>query len=327
MASKSKKTGRKKIAVLSGGPSPEHEVSLKSGKNIAVNLDPEKYEVEEFVISKKGEWPVEPAELKKLFQLAFIAMHGTYGEDGTVQGILDAVKMPYTGSGAMTSALGMNKWLSLRLFQDAGLLTPSTIHISKHAWLEDRDDLANKIKSYLGKPWVIKPNASGSSLGVKIVKDEKDLKQALEFAFKDFKEIIVQEFIPGRELTCGVVDSGFPSSTFVLPPTEIVPVGSAFFDYKAKYEPAAAMEITPARLPNSYLQAVKRTALKAHKILGCRSFSRSDFILNPKGKLYILETNTIPGMTENSLVPKAAQAMGMSFSKLLEIIVEGSLLK
>ncbi len=318
---------KKKIAVLMGGPSPEHEVSLASGKNVAANLDPERYEVKEFVISKKGEWPIEPAELKKLFHLAFIAMHGPYGEDGTVQGILDAVKMPYTGSGAMASALGMNKWLSLRLFQDAGLLIPSTIHLSKHAWFTDRDGVAKKIKTYLPKPWVIKPNASGSSLGVKIVKSEKDLKQALEFAFKDFNEIIVQEFIAGRELTCGVIDSGIPNSTFVLPPTEIVSVGSAFFDYKAKYEPAAAMEITPAQLPDSYLQAVKRIALKAHKILDCRSFSRSDFILSSKGKLYILETNTIPGMTENSLVPKAAQAMGTSFPKLLEIIIEGSLLK
>jgi len=325
MVSKNK-PGRKKIAVLSGGPSPEHDVSLASGKNVAANLNPDKYEVKGFVISKKGEWPVEPAELKKNFHLAFIAMHGPYGEDGTVQSMLDAVKMPYTGSSAMVSALGMNKWLSLRLFQDAGLLIPPTIHFSKRAWLEGHDIIIKNIKSYLPKPWVIKPNASGSSLGVKIVRDEKDLKQAMEFAFKDFKEIIVQEFIAGRELTCGVIDSGFASSAFVLPPTEIVSVGSTFFDYKAKYEPAAAMEITPARLPDSYLQAVKRIALKAHKILGCRSFSRSDFILNPKGKFYILETNTIPGMTENSLVPKAAQAMGVSFPKLLEIIVEGSLL-
>ncbi|TSA46471.1 D-alanine--D-alanine ligase [bacterium] len=321
------KTGRKKIAVLTGGPSPEHEVSLKRGQNVIVNLNPDKYEVREIRVGKTGEWPVSPEDIKKLFDLAFIAMHGPYGEDGTVQGILGAVHMPYTGSGAMVSALGMNKWLSLRLFQDAGLLIPPTIHLSRNVWLAERDGVSKKIKSYLGKPWVIKPNASGSSLGVKIVKEEKDLKQALEFTFKDFKEIIVQEFIPGREFTCGVIDSSIPGSAFVLPPTEIVAVGSAFFDYKAKYEPKGAMEITPARLPNSFLQAIKRTALKAHKVLGCRGFSRSDFILNPKGRLYILEINTIPGLTENSLLPKAAKAINMSMSQLLEIVIEGALLR
>lgn len=320
------KHNKRKIAVLMGGPSPEYEISLKSGRNVAKNLNPENYEVEEFIISKTGKWPIEPAELKKKFHLAFIAMHGLYGEDGTVQSMLDAVGMSYTGSSAMASALGMNKWLSLRLFQDAGLLIPPTVHLSKNDWFKDRDGITNKIKSYFGKPWVIKPNASGSSLGVKIVKEAKDLKQALEFAFKDFKEIIVQEFIPGRELTCGVVDASISHSAFVLPPTEIVVAGSQFFDYKTKYDPAT-MEITPAPLADSYIQAVKRTALLAHKILGCRSFSRSDFILSSKRKLYILETNTIPGFTENSLVPKAAQAMGISFPKLLEIIVEGSILK
>lgn len=321
------KTGRKKIAVLTGGPSPEHDVSLKSGQNVMANLDPDKYEVREIRVGKTGEWPVSPEDVKKLFDLAFIAMHGPYGEDGTVQGMLGAVNMPYTGSGAMVSALGMNKWLSLRLFQDAGLLIPSTIHFSKNVWLAEREGVSKKIKSYLGKPWVVKPNASGSSLGVKIVKEEKDLRQALEFAFKDFKEIIVQEFIPGREFTCGVIDSSMPGSAFVLPPTEIVPVGGAFFDYKAKYEPAAAMEITPAHLPDSFIQAVKRTALKAHKVLGCRGFSRSDFILNPKGRLYILEINTIPGLTENSLIPKAAKAINMPMSQLLEIIIEGAFLR
>ncbi len=309
-----------------GGPSPEHDVSLKTGRNIAASLNPEKYEMEEFVISKTGEWPIEPAELKKRFDLAFIAMHGPYGEDGTVQGILDALGMAYTGSGAMSSALGMNKWLSLRLFQDAGLLIPSTIHLSRHAWFGDRDGISKKISSYLAKPWVIKPNASGSSLGVKIVKEGKDLKQALELAFKDFKEVIVQEFIEGRELTCGVIDSGIPNSAFVLPPTEIIAVGSPFFDYKAKYDPAT-MEITPAPLPDSFTQAVKRAALLAHKAIGCRGFSRSDFILSKSRKLYILEINTIPGMTESSLIPRAAKAVGMSFPKLLEIIVEGALLK
>ncbi len=318
---------KKKVAVLTGGPSPEHEVSLKTGQNVIANLNPEKYEVREIRISKTGEWPVEPAELKKDFHLAFIAMHGPYGEDGTVQRILDNVGLPYTGSSAMASALGMNKWLSLRLFQDAGLLIPLTVHFSRQTWLAEREGISKRIKSYLSKPWVIKPNASGSSLGVKIIREAGDLNSALEFAFRDFKEIIIQEFISGRELTCGVIDAGVPSSAFALPPTEIVPVGGAFFDYKAKYEPAAAMEITPARLPDSFIQAVKRTALLAHKIIGCRGFSRSDFILNPKGRLYILEINTIPGLTENSLLPKAANVMNISFPKLLEIIIEGSLLR
>ncbi|MGC9610913.1 MAG: D-alanine--D-alanine ligase [Minisyncoccia bacterium] len=318
---------KKRVAVLSGGPSPEHEVSLKSGRNVVKNLDPEKYEVGEIVISKSGEWPISPEEFKKKFDTAFIAMHGAYGEDGTVQRMLDEIKMPYTGSGASASALGMNKWLSLRLFQDAGLLIPPTIHLHKRAWLEDRNDVLKKIKHSFTKPWVIKPNAGGSSFGVEIVKNENDLSRALEFAFKESKEIIIQEFIAGREFTCGVLDGGLPRSAFALPPTEIVPIGSPFFDYKAKYEPAGALEITPARLPDSYLQAIKRAAILAHKVVGCRGFSRTDFILGKNRKLYVLEINTIPGLTENSLVPKATVAFGMPFRKFLEILIEGADLK
>jgi D-alanine-D-alanine ligase len=163
---------------------------------------------------------------------------------------------------------------------------------------------------------------------VRVEKDDRDLNQALETSLRDSKEIIIQEFIPGRELTCGVIDGGVPNSTFVLPPTEIILAGSPFFDYKTKYAPAT-MEITPAPIPDSFTQAVKRAALIAHKAVGCCNFSRSDFILSgkDKGKLFILEINTIPGMTENSLIPRAAKAIGMSFPKLLETLVQGALLK
>ncbi len=321
---KEEKKNRIRVAVLMGGPSSEYEVSLKTGANILENFDKEKFNVEAIVISKKGEWPLPVEELPQRFDVAFIAMHGSYGEDGTVQGILDEVSVPYTGSGKLASALGMNKFLSLRLFKDAGLTIPPTLHFVLRDFPDHEEEVMQKIQWYLEKPWIVKPNYGGSSIGTVIVQDKNALLEALRAAAKDYKDVLVQTFIPGKEVTCGVMDYGTHDSAFALPPTEIVPQTSGFFDYKAKYEPAASLEITPARFPESYLKEFRKIALQAHRLVGCRGFSRTDMIIGKNGTIYVLEINTIPGLTKESLLPKAAYVYGIPFQRLLELLVESA---
>ena len=314
-----------KVVILIGGPSAEHEVSLNTGKNILSNLDKDKYQAESVVISKKGDWPIAPEQLKKDHDIAFIAMHGPYGEDGGVQADLEEVGLPYTGSGVLESALTMNKFLSLKLLQDAGLKIPSSMLFSKIEWSDDSALVIRKVLLFLEGPWVIKPNHLGSSIDLSIVDHPSKLEAALAKIFDNYRHVLIQTYIKGREMTCSVLDHGWPESAHALLPTEIIFKKSNFFDYQAKYEPGASLEITPPRLPESFIQLIRQMAVIAHQVLGCRGMSRSDFILDQNRDFYILETNTIPGMTQTSLLPQAAQGLGMSFSKLLDRVIQASL--
>ncbi len=316
---------RKKVAVVSGGPSPEHEVSLKSGKNVLKHLNPEKFEGFEFVVSRAGGWPMTEEALRTQADLAFIAMHGPYGEDGTIQHMLEAMSLPHTGSSAAAAALGMNKFVSLRHLADHGLTVPRTLLFHRIGWQADRVAVLQKTKWYLEKPWVVKPNRGGSSIGVRIAQTPNELFHSFEAGFAETPDLIVQSFIPGREYTCAVLDSGLPGAAFALPVTEIIPQKSLFFDYEAKYTPGAALEITPARVPQSYKIAFQRIALQSHRALGCRGFSRTDMILGKDKKIYVLEVNTIPGLTENSLLPKAAEAYGLTMEQVLDLVIEAAL--
>lgn len=303
----------------------EHEVSLKSGEMVFRYLDRSKYEPVRVLIQKNGDWNIPAEEVKKICDCAFIAMHGTYGEDGTVQGILELHNIPYTGSNALSSALGMNKFLSLRVFQDGGLLIPPSILIHKGEWRTSHEETTKKIKHHIELPLVIKPNNQGSSFGVTIVKNEKKLKEALDEAFSFSREVLVEKFIEGREMTCAVLDHGWPESAFPLLPTEIIPRGGTFFDYKAKYSKEGSYEITPPQnISKSTMEKLKSTALAAHRLVGAGGFSRTDMILDKKGNVYILEINTIPGLTEESLLPKAASVSGIEFSRLLSLILESA---
>lgn len=319
------KQKKKKIAVLVGGPSEEHEVSLNSGRKVLEHLPKEKYECEEILISKEGEWPISKEELKRSYDAAFIAMHGSYGEDGTVQAILEELDMPYTGSTASVSALGMNKFLSLKMFKAAGLTVPPSLYFSKSHWLKDKNEVLDAIVKHLEKPWILKPNASGSSVGIKIVENKTDLLTSLDFLFQEFKDIVVQQFIAGKEVTCGVMDYGYSESAFPLIPTEIIPVGRKFFDYVSKYGEGTHIYVTPAKIPAPFTKEVRRIALVAHKLIGCRHFSRTDMIIGKDKKIYVLEINTIPGLTDHSLVPQEAEAYGIPFAKFLDMIVESTL--
>ncbi len=297
-----------RIAVLMGGPSAEHEVSLKSGAMVLKNLDPKKYVATPLVIGKDGKWPVAPETLKANYDLAFIAMHGEYGEDGTIQALLESLGIPFTGSDAKASRLGMNKIAAARAFKKAGLNIPSTVNPAK-------------IKAF---PIVIKPADRGSSVGVSIVKTAAELPAAIAKAKQCSPNIVAQQFISGREFTCGVLE--IKRKPISLPPTEIILKGSVFFDFDAKYTPNASREITPPKnLSSQNVKAIQQAALKAHKAIGARGVSRTDMIMDKTGTLYVLEINTIPGMTETSLVPQEARAFGLSPAELLDSIVEAAM--
>lgn len=314
------------IAVLSGGPSSEHEVSLKSGARVADALRKRSYEVTDVPVDKKGEWSIAPERVRAFADCAFIALHGTYGEDGTVQGILEAHRIPYTGSDALSSALGMNKFLSLRLFRTGGLRVPDTLIVSANEWRKDGRRIVRDIVGRFPFPLVVKPNRDGSSVGVSIVRSARALPDALAAVFAFSREALAEEFVQGREITCGVLDRGIEGSAFPLLPTEIIPVKGEFFDYRAKYEVGGSLEVTPPEgIGPAALARLRKTALAAHALIRARGFSRTDMILSPSGEIYVLEINTVPGLTDESLLPKAALANGIEFPDLAEMIVSAAL--
>lgn len=308
-------TKKLRIAVLMGGPSAEHEISLKTGEMVLANLDKNKYFAKGIKISKTGHWPISPAKIKQNFDLAFIAMHGEYGEDGTVQKILDDNKIRYTGSGVKASQLGMDKAKSSAKFKKAGLKVPdfSLIHVGPKF----------NFKIDVRYPVVVKPNDRGSSVGISIVESFRDLLPAIRKASAYSENIMIQKYIKGREFTCGVLEMDGKPKAFL--PTEIIPSSGKFFDYNAKYTSGASREITPPNLPGSDIKKIQQIALKAHKAIGARGFSRTDMIFGEDKKFYVLEINTLPGMTETSLLPQAAKAGGISFPKLLDLIIESVL--
>lgn len=304
-----------RVAVLIGGPSAEHEVSLRTGEMVLENLDRKKYSAKAVLISQKAKWTVPPAKIKKDFDLAFIAMHGEYGEDGTVQRILHKYKILYTGSGVKASQLGMDKAKSAVKFKKAGLKTPDF----KLVYVGPKFNFKLEARY----PVVVKPNDRGSSRGISLVESFSELLPAFKKASEYSHNILIQQYIKGREFTCGVLERDGKPRPFL--PTEIIPRSSRFFDYDAKYTSGASQEITPPNLPNSQIRTIQRLALKAHRAIGARGFSRTDFIWTGGNKFYVLEINTIPGMTETSLLPKAAKADGISFPKLLDLIIESVL--
>jgi len=318
----------KHVAILVGGPSSEFEVSLKSGDAVSDALESSGHRPTKISIDRSGSWSIDPKEVKSWSDCTFIALHGTYGEDGTVQRILEDHSMPYTGSDSLASALGINKFISLRLFRDAGLRIPRTELVSKHIWKEDPEKVIRRTEQAFGYPCVAKPNNQGSSVGVFICKDRKDLEHALGEAFLFGREALVQEFISGREVTCGVLDHGWSESAYPLLPTEIIPQSSHFFDYEAKYTPGASLEVTPPPGMDSHIiKRIQKTAVAVHKAIRARGFSRTDMILESDGNITVLEINTIPGLTNESLLPKAAEATGIPFPRLIERIISAALWK
>lgn len=291
------------LAVLMGGMSSEHEISLSTGENVIKYLDKKKYNVKPIVISKEGKWSI--GALKDI-DVVFNAMHGEYGEDGRIQGLLDCFGVKYTGSGVLASALGMDKIKSYELFKFHGLTVPKSVTLKKF------------------KKCVVKPVCLGSSVGISIVENKKDLKKAIDKAMEKCDRVIIEEFIDGLEVTCGILDNVRGQEYYALPVTEIIPPDGRFFDYDVKYN-GSTQEITPARISKKLTKEIQEQSIKAHQILGCRGYSRADFILKNNKTPYILEVNTLPGLTSESLLPKAAKEAGIEFSELLDIIVNNAL--
>ncbi len=300
-----------KIVLLKGGKSGEREISLLSGTACAQALREKGFDVVE----------IDPAEndfIKKIEEVdpdvIFIALHGRDGEDGCVQGMCEMMGIPYTGPGVLASALAMDKCKAKTFYIASGLPTPHSITLFKGEEYSIED-----IVGTVGEKCVVKPAREGSALGVSIVNMPSDLESAINNAFSHDDEILVERFVEGTEVTVAVLGNSEPEA---LPVIEIVPQESSdFYDFEAKYAAGGSTHIIPARLSDEITQNCQRIALSAHKALGCRGVSRSDLIVDASGTCWLLETNTIPGMTETSLLPDAARKIGIEFNELCELLV------
>ncbi len=311
------------VAIIRGGPSSEYEVSLASGDTILKNI-PEKYHPVDILISKSGQWhrggmEVDPRRALSSIDVVFNALHGEYGEDGKVQQILDRLGVPYTGSGVLGSALGMNKHLAKQHFIKAGLKTPHSKLISPLSDDEQLQDLARTLFKSFPIPAVVKPVSAGSSVGVTIARTLAELEAGLTKAFSLGGSVLVEEFIPGKEATCGVIEQFRGEALYALMPIEITPPPkNGFYDYEAKYVSNDTGYVLPGNFTKEEKEAIQKASILAHQSLGLRHYSRSDFIVSPKRGVYILETNTLPGMTSHSLVPKSIEAVGSTLPEFIE---------
>lgn len=331
-----------RVAVLCGGPSREHGVSLRTGAAVARALSDAGHDVLPVRIGGDGRWtlegplegalpesadPTPPASALARLETAgdpasvdvvFVALHGAFGEDGTVQGLLEASGLAYTGSGVAASALAMDKERTKEVLAHHGFATPPWVGVRRRDWESDPGAVAHAVGEGPGFPAVVKPVRDGSSFGVVLVDDAAGLGDALGVALEGPDgRALVERRIEGTELSCPVLGNA-DGDLSALPVVEIVPrEGRDFFDFAAKYE-GESDEICPARVPDAVAARVHELSLRAHEILGCDGLSRSDFILDAAGELWFLETNTVPGLTPESLSPLSAREAGMSFEQFCE---------
>jgi len=294
------------VAVLMGGVSSERDVSLNSGREVSAALQRAGYKVHDIVVN---DTKINELDRYKI-DVAFIALHGTFGEDGRVQRILEKRDIPYTGSGIKASKLAMDKAASKRVFALHDLASPDYIEISVG---EDIKDAVKQVK-LIGFPVVVKPSRDGSSVGITIANNLKELKSGIDDALKHGDHILVEKFIEGRELTVGILMNE------PLPIVEIQPV-ACFYNYCSKYQDKTTKYITDLDIEPHIYENVQQLALEAHLALKCRDVSRVDIMLGNDGEPYILEVNTIPGMTKTSLLPKAAKSAGIEFDQLCDMLV------
>lgn len=306
----------KKIAVLMGGMSGERDVSLRSGANVFEALKSQGFNV--IAIDVNGD-PTEQLK-KNNIEIAYLVLHGKGGEDGAIQGLLEILKIPYTGSGVEASALAMDKVASKKVFEASGIPTPKFLVVDQ----KDVNGSIDKIKKIFSLPLVIKPNAEGSSLGISIIKDEKALGSCIRETVRQYREVFVEEFIDGMEVTVGIV--GCKDKTRALPILELIPKND-FYDYEAKYTPGMTDFVLPARLPKEVYSKTQKVALKAHQVLGCHGVSRVDMMVGEDQVPYVTEVNTIPGMTDQSDLPAEASHEGVSFEELVVQILQSAVIK
>lgn len=319
---------KRNIAVIAGGDSAEIVISLQTADHIYNTLDKEKYNP--FLVELKGlEWkvkienhyyPIDKNDFsftkgteKIKFDFAYIAIHGTPGENGILQGYLQLLKIPHSTCDVLSSALSFNKHACNSYLKSLGFNFASSVLLKK-----GKDFSVNKIVDQLGLPCFVKPNADGSSFGISKVKQVEDLNDAINKAFKEGNEVIIESFIDGLEFTCGLVKT--KTQSLIFPVTEVLPK-KEFFDFEAKYDPNMAEEITPARISNELTKRIQEISSQVYDALKCKGIVRIDFMIK-KDEIFILEANTVPGMTANSFIPKQVAAMNLDLKDILSIVIE-----
>lgn len=351
-----------RVAVLVGGPSPERDISIATGGQIVAALDAARYSILPVEITAEGKWlprpdllalpsgrpgeargrattgpedpvhagiavPLVPATYDRFIEhervdVAVIAMHGPYGEDGTMQGLLELLGIPYTGSGVLASALAMDKLRSRQLFEWHRLPVPGYVSVTAEDW-QDRPPIHAQVAAELGYPCVVKPNAVGSSIGISLVREPAQLDRAVERAFAYGPIVLIEEYVAGTEITCGIIDDPVTGRPVPLPLIEIVP-HAEFYTYEAKYAAGGSEHIIPARVGEAVAARAQDLAVRAYQALGCEGMGRVDMIARD-ADIVVLEVNTIPGMTATSLLPDAARAAGIAFPELLDRIIQSAL--
>jgi len=339
---------RKKVFVFMGGPSSEHSVSLVSGTGMVRALDAHKYDVHPVLIAQNGEWTwsvkaltpyqiqnfsvnfftsAENAIQKKIrpsleelkpMDIALLALHGRFGEDGHIQAMLEYAGIPYTGSGVLSSALAMDKIKSKEIYKVNDIPTASF-----RVWLREnfsKEIIKDTFKS-LESPLVIKDPLGGSSLGMGFAKNVEEAWNLSEKLFEHSHRLLVEQFIDGEEASCGYIEGCKP-----LPPTEVRMTTREYFDFEAKYN-GEVIEITPAEFPDDLIKKIQNLVRHAHQALDCEVYSRTDIRIDKTGYLYVLETNTLPGMTPTSFLPAQAKHIGLDYPALIETLLEKSLAK
>jgi D-alanine-D-alanine ligase len=304
----------KKICVLMGGRSGEREVSLRSGKKVFDSLKNQGFNV----ISMDLEDDLVSRLKQEKIDVVYNILHGRFGEDGTVQGLLEMAKIPYSGSKVLASALAMNKLASKRVFDAVGIPTPRYLEVDASSNLKKE---AKRIAKNFPLPLVLKPTSEGSSLGVTLIKQKEDIERVLEKSIAEFKDVFVEEYIKGREVTVGVL--GRNSDVMALPILELVSKNE-FYDFEAKYTEGMTEFVLPARLSKSLTSKTQEIGLNAHRALGCYGVSRVDIIIGPDNVPYVHDVNTIPGMTDRSDLPAEAAHAGISFDELVVKILESA---
>jgi len=327
-----------KIGVIFGGRSGEHEVSLVSAESVMTALDRKKYNIISVGITKRGEWVTKKSKLLELFKqgkikngsrlppeiltkvdVVFPVLHGTYGEDGTIQGLFEMLNVPYVGAGVLGSAVGMDKVVQKQLCEQAELPIVKYIWFLKKEWLEKHVNILRHIEKTLKYPVFIKPANMGSSVGISKAKNRRELIDGINLAAKYDKKILIEEAVSNvREIECSVLGNDEPIASV---PGEIISSGE-FYDYDAKYVDGRSKSSIPAKIPKKMAETIRRLACQVFGVTNCLGMARVDFLLdNKRQKIYVNEINTIPGFTSISMYPKLWQASGLSYKNLLDTLV------
>ncbi len=306
-----------RVAVIYGGRSGEHEVSVRSARSVLAAIDRSKYEVLEFFITPEGKWqprPILPEPgANPDIDVVFPVLHGTFGEDGTVQGLLELADLPYVGAGVLGSAAGMDKEVTKRLCRERGLPVVEFLVMRRGELVPER------VLDELGLPVFVKPANLGSSVGVSKVKNPAELLPALQLAAQYDRKVIVERAVDAREIECAVLGNECPEASL---PCEIVP-SREFYDYEDKYVLNQTQFRIPAELPTEQLEKVRRLAIAAYQAVECEGMARVDFLLDRRsGELFVNEVNTIPGFTEISMYPRMWEASGLSYPRLIDRLIE-----